>query len=111
MGSTSIPEVVFFDYQFAPNAQKARNLLNVMGVPFTCCEQPFVLPRPDLTDIGITYRRVPVVAIGKDLFCDNRPLVENALRIWKDKAIPTSPADHAYESFVSVLANSDEDRH
>jgi hypothetical protein len=93
------PEVVTFDYQFAPNAQKARNLLNVMKIPYTCCEQPFVLPRPSLTDIGVTYRRIPVNAIGKDLYCDNRPFLETVQKIWKDKAIPTSPADHAFESF------------
>lgn len=93
------PEVITFDYQFAPNAQKARNLLNVMGIPFSCCEQPFVLPRPILTDLGITYRRVPVNAIGKDIYCDNRPFLEAVQKIFKDKALPTSPADHAFESF------------
>ncbi|ETN36961.1 uncharacterized protein HMPREF1541_07949 [Cyphellophora europaea CBS 101466] len=93
------PDVITFDYQFAPNAQKARNLLNVAGIPYSCCEQPFVLPRPILTDLGITYRRVPVNAIGKDIYCDNRPFLEAVQKIFKDKALPTSPADHAYESF------------
>jgi glutathione S-transferase len=92
------PQVITFDYQFAPNAQKARNLLNAAGIPFDCCEQPFVLPRPSLTDLGITYRRVPVNAIGKDLYCDNRPFLEAVQKIFKDKALPSSPADHAYES-------------
>jgi glutathione S-transferase len=99
MGSIAkVPEVITFDYQFAPNAQKTRNMLNAMKIPFSCAEQPFVLPRPILTDLGVTYRRVPVTAIGKDLYCDNRPFVEGVQKIFKDKALPTSPADHAFES-------------
>lgn len=99
MGSVAQPpEVITFDYQFAPNAQKARNLLNVMNIPFSCCEQPFVLPRPSLTELGITYRRVPVNAIGKDVYCDNRVFLDAVQKIFSDKAIPTSPADHAYEA-------------
>jgi glutathione S-transferase len=100
MGSLArAPEVITFDYQFAPNAQKARNLLNVAGIPFSCCEQPFVLPRPDTAALGITYRRVPINAIGKDIYCDNRPFLEAVQKIFKDKALPATPADHAYESF------------
>ena len=30
------------------------------------------LPRPDLADrLGVTYRRIPVLAIGKDVYCDS----------------------------------------
>ena len=30
------------------------------------------LPRPDLADrLGVTYRRVPVLAIGRDVYCDS----------------------------------------
>ena len=66
------PEVILFDYMYAPNAQKSRNLLNLAGIKYEICEQPFVQPRPILRNLGITYRRVPVNAIGKDVFIDNR---------------------------------------
>ena len=30
------------------------------------------LPRPDLADrLGVKYRRIPVLAIGKDVYCDS----------------------------------------
>lgn len=69
--SSSIPPIIAFDYLFAPNAQKARSYLHLTHTPFSVCEQPFKLPRPALTDLGITYRRVPVLSIGKDVFPDN----------------------------------------
>lgn len=85
--------------QFAPNAQKARNLLNATGIPFQVCEQPFVLPRPIMKDLGITYRRIPVNSIGKDVYCDNRIFLEAVQSIFPDRALPRTPADAAYEQF------------
>ena len=30
------------------------------------------MPRPDLAErLGVTYRRIPVLAIGKDVYCDS----------------------------------------
>ena len=30
-----------------------------------------VMPRPELSDLlGVTYRRIPVLAIGNDVYCD-----------------------------------------
>lgn len=66
-----LPPIIAFDYAFAPNAQKSRLYLYLTHTPFSICEQPFALPRPALTDLGITYRRVPVLSIGKDVFPDN----------------------------------------
>ena len=101
MGSISEPPVVLFDYQFAPNAQRARSLLTLSNIPFQVCEQPFVQPRPILHDLGITYRRIPVNAIGKDVYVDNRVFLEAVRNAFPEKsaALAVSPADHAYESF------------
>jgi hypothetical protein len=41
--------IIAWDYLFAPNAQKSRLYLYLTKTPFSICEQPFVLPRPDLT--------------------------------------------------------------
>lgn len=39
----------------------------------------YVLPRPELADLlGITYRRIPVLAIGNDVYCDTS-LIATAL--------------------------------
>ena len=34
--------------------------------------QPHILPRPDLTRLGVRYRRIPVLSIGKDIYLDTR---------------------------------------
>jgi hypothetical protein len=117
MAASSIPPIIAWDYQFAPNAQKSRNYLYATGTPFKICEQPFVLPRPILTNIGITYRRVPVLSIGKDVFCDNTPFIDAMQMLlrkntgtggpapggWSGgnggRPLKTSAADRAWESW------------
>jgi glutathione S-transferase len=96
-------DIILFDYQYAPNAQRARNLLNVTDVPYTICEQPFVQPRPILQDLGIQYRRVPVNAIGKDVYVDNRVFLDAILtRFASEKGVKElvrTKHDNAYEAF------------
>ena len=102
-GAGGKPEIITFDYQYAPNAQRARNLLNMTGIPYTICEQPFVQPRPDLNSLGILYRRVPVNAIGKDVYVDNRVFLDAILTTFADeegvKELVRTKHDEGYEAF------------
>lgn len=34
--------------------------------------QPGIMPRPDIAALGIKYRRIPVLAIGRDVYLDTR---------------------------------------
>ncbi|KAI9685356.1 MAG: hypothetical protein M1822_004487 [Bathelium mastoideum] len=39
--------------------------------------QPAWLPRPDITDgLHINYRRIPILAIGRDVYCDSRAILD-----------------------------------
>lgn len=60
-----------------------------------------LLPRPDLLDLGITHRRVPILAIGKDIYCDSSCAVR-ALGRLSAKLLP-SPSDAAYESYCDSI--------
>ncbi|KAJ4356704.1 uncharacterized protein N0V89_004740 [Didymosphaeria variabile] len=35
-------------------------------------EQPVTMPRPDLEKLGVKYRRIPILAIGRDVYLDTR---------------------------------------
>jgi hypothetical protein len=73
--------------------------MEISGVDFKRVDQPAVLPRKDLEALGITYRRIPVVAVGKDIYCDSSliiDLVNNKIGQWQ---VPESPADKAWESW------------
>ena len=103
MATASPPPIIAFDYQYAPNAQRARNLLNLTGIPYSICEQPFGMPRPILANLGITYRRIPVNAIGKDVYVDNRVFLDAVLTLFAHEKgvqeLVRTKADNAYEAF------------
>lgn len=95
------PPVILFDYPFSPYAQKVRLLFAAAGIPYKRCEMPIVLPRQTLQDLEITYRRIPLLALGKDIYCDTALIVE----IIQEHlgGLQTSPADRAYEAFADRL--------
>ena len=109
----SNPAVITFDYgslltirfifriliitEFSPYGQKIRSVLAGSNVSFQRSDQPVVLPRPILEKLDITYRRIPVLAIGKDVYADSSLIIDEITSRFNE--IPTSPADKAYEQF------------
>lgn len=53
----------------------AASLANTM-----CQIQPPVMPRPDLARLGVRHRRIPILAIGRDVYLDSR-LILNKLEL------------------------------
>lgn len=45
-------------------------MLAVKGINHSRVNVSVVPPRPELKALGVDYRRIPVVAIGKDIYCD-----------------------------------------
>ncbi|KAI7104741.1 hypothetical protein KC352_g37231, partial [Hortaea werneckii] len=88
-------------HYFSPFGQKTKYLLTGAGINFKKCDQPLVLPRPDLEALGITYRRIPLLAVGKDVYCDSSRMIDLALSKLSQSGGPlvTSPADKAYEDW------------
>ncbi|KAM0721388.1 hypothetical protein Q7P37_002312 [Cladosporium fusiforme] len=92
------PHLTLFGYSASPYAQKIHLLLTAAGIPYTLLNQPPVLPRPDLEAVGITYRRIPLLAVDRDVYADSSAIIDVILHQLggKDK-ITTSKADKAYE--------------
>lgn len=50
--------------------------LALRALPYKRCIQPPNLPRPDLQRLGVNYRRIPILAIGRDIYCDTRLIIQ-----------------------------------
>ena len=61
---------ILFLWSMSPWASKVVHYLALRGIPYTQCIQPITMPRPDLAALGVQYRRVPVLAYGRDIYCD-----------------------------------------
>ena len=95
------PQMIIFDYDFSPYATKIRMLLALSGLPYKRCDVPPVLPRPQLESLGITYRRIPVLAIGKDVYCDTSLIVARILELQGAQGrLHQHPAAAAFERWA-----------
>jgi len=72
------PMVVLFGYDASPFTLKVRLALRLKQVPYTFIPVPPMMPRPILKDtFNLTYRKIPVCAIGaRDVYCDTALILE-----------------------------------
>ncbi len=63
-------EVILHHYPPSPFAEKIRLVLGHKRIPWRSVIVPDVMPRPDLTALTGGYRRIPVMQIGADIYCD-----------------------------------------
>ncbi|KAI1499822.1 hypothetical protein F5X99DRAFT_410610 [Biscogniauxia marginata] len=64
--------IVLYHYHLSPYARKVVWYLTLRKIPFSQCLQPPILPRPDVAVLGIAYRRIPLMSIGRDVYLDTR---------------------------------------
>ncbi|KDR83782.1 hypothetical protein GALMADRAFT_236147 [Galerina marginata CBS 339.88] len=68
--------VILYRYDTSPFSHKIDNVLTLKGIPHSKVDVSPVLPRPEITDyLGVTYRRIPILAIGNDVYCDTSIIV------------------------------------
>lgn len=92
MPEVKVPnDIIVFQYPFSPYARRVLWYLELRGIPYAQCVshfsllfllilralntlkiQPPRLPRPDLAALGVRYRRIPLMAIGRDIYLDSR---------------------------------------
>ncbi|KAF2125675.1 hypothetical protein P153DRAFT_425500 [Dothidotthia symphoricarpi CBS 119687] len=71
------PPVVLFGYDSSPFTNKVRLALRMKQIPFSYIPVPSMLPRPLLTTtFALPYRKIPILAIGRDLYCDTSLIIE-----------------------------------
>lgn len=87
MSSSNKPNVIVYGYSASPFYQKLLSLLAHYKVTFDICSTPPILPRPMLADeLGITYRRIPILAIDGQLYFDTSLMVEVLEEHFADKS-------------------------
>lgn len=64
-------DIILHHYPESPVAEKARTVLGHKGLAYRSVKVPRIMPKPDLTALTGGYRRVPVMQVGADIFCDS----------------------------------------
>ncbi|GAP84574.2 putative glutathione s-transferase [Rosellinia necatrix] len=98
MATPSDLPIVLYHYEHSPYARRVVWYLNLRGIPYSQCLQPRIMPRPDLELLGVSYRRIPVLSIGRDVYADSRLILE------KLEALYPASAAHPGISAASAAA-------
>src|SRR5687767_4574931 len=88
-----MPELILHDYPLSLFAEKVRRILAYKRIPWRSVEQPMMAPKPDLTPLTGGNRRVPVLQIGADVYCDTACIVRRLEALRPEP--PCIPSDRA----------------
>lgn len=62
--------LILHHYDASPFAEKVRLAFRLKNLAWHSVEAPVIMPKPDLTALTGGYRRIPVLQIGADIYCD-----------------------------------------
>ncbi|OQV08453.1 Glutathione S-transferase, domain-containing protein [Cladophialophora immunda] len=70
------PPIILFTYDISVFGRKMDWYFALSGLKYFHCIVLNRLPRPVLEKLGIQYRRIPILAIGRDIYCDTRLIID-----------------------------------
>jgi glutathione S-transferase len=65
-----VPDLILHHYDLSPFAEKVRLAFGHKGLAWRSVDIPIWPPRPDTVPLTAGYRRVPVLQVGADVYCD-----------------------------------------
>ena len=72
--------IILHQYDNSPFSEKVRVCLGIKGLSWSAVDQPVIMPKPDLIPLTGGYRRIPVMQIGADIYCDSSLIVRELER-------------------------------
>lgn len=90
-------DLVLHHYNESPYAEKIRALLGYKGLSWRSVMVPRIAPKPDMVALTGGYRKVPVLQIGADVFCDTR------LIAWELERVAPSPSAKAGPGWNDII--------
>jgi glutathione S-transferase len=68
-------EIILHHYDTSPFSEKVRVMLGAKGLSWRSVIQPVIMPKPELVPLTGGYRRIPVLQIGADVYCDTQVIL------------------------------------
>lgn len=72
--------ILLHQYDSSPFSEKVRICLGIKQLSWAAVDQPVIMPKPDLLALTGAYRRIPVMQIGADIYCDSVLIVRELER-------------------------------
>lgn len=88
---TDAAPIILHQYDVSPFSEKVRVLFGIKGLEWRACEQPVIMPKPELTALTGGYRKIPVMQIGADIYCDTQIIARELERRFPSPSIFVGP--------------------
>ena len=80
-------EIILHHYDTSPFSEKVRLMFGIKGLAWRSVIQPVIMPKPDLIPLTGGYRRIPVLQIGADVYCDTQVILAEIERRHPDPPV------------------------
>jgi len=67
--------IILHHYDTSPFSEKPRVAFGLKGLSWASVIQPVIMPKPELVPLTGGYRRIPVMQIGADIYCDTQVIL------------------------------------
>lgn len=68
-------DIILHHYDTSPFSEKPRVAFGLKGLAWASVIQPVIMPKPELVPLTGGYRRIPVMQIGADIYCDTQVIL------------------------------------
>ena len=82
-----MPDILFHQYDSSPFSEKVRVCLGIKQLAWGAVDQPVIMPKPELVALTGGYRRIPVMQIGADIYCDSMLIVRELERRYPEPTL------------------------
>lgn len=80
-------ELILHHYDTSPFSEKIKKILAYKNLAWRAVEQPTIMPKPLLVPLTGGYRRIPVLQIGADIYCDTQLIARTLERLHPQPSI------------------------
>ena len=101
-----MPEIIFHQYAMSPFSEKIRKILALKNLEYREVDQPAWMPKPHLTPMTGGYRRIPVLQIGADIYCDTALIARTVEKHCPEPSI--HPGDNIAAAEAMAVARASE---
>lgn len=84
---------ILHHYPSSPYGEVIRKAFAIKGLAWHSVIQPVIMPRPFLTPLTGGYRRIPVLQIGADIYCDTARILRELDRRWANAPLVRTDDD------------------
>src|SRR5262245_19888831 len=92
-------ELILHQYDGSPFSEKVRKVFAHKHLAWRSVDQPMMMPKPDLVPLTGGYRRIPVLQIGADIYCDTQVIARTIERLHPEPTLYPGGSEGTYDAW------------